>query len=1123
MLNGRLFPLNGPAYVSAYIEIDKEYQLKSAFSSATNKFDWALTFDTPGSEVERKMTFKLQGHNEKAHKYLQATFESPHRKANFETGVQNSDTEMVAYAKGDSENQKFSARVGFTKVIKSEKSYELTPIIEYNNADVIPYKVSGKILVNGDANDRKITFDHLSVEPNNAGANKFGPLKVNGKLDYALKQQDQAFSVSTQLDVDYTDKNAKVNAVFATKENEFNLDADVLSDCEYANGMLKFHHRHDDPEKMKKLADIKYHYKDDIVFVYGKDFQSTTKRFEMLHQWEYEREKKAFKSLVGKNTINIAPISVWIRADGDVKPNHIGYDVELKNAKNTFGSKLSKDSNQKVHGDWNLVFGAHANKHKLDVTSTRVFDDSAKTSTVKAHASSTFGTDIDFNASFDNEISNQKANIHADTNIVLMKSYKPIEAAFDLSIAGKTGHTNGKVLYDSVEYVKFDGELSRADTTTGKFEASVHELLTAHVNFNQNKGELKSDLVINFIKFGRKVKVDTKYSRTSSKLDFHNDFYYDFERDDTRHISIDSKNKYSTSSVNSVNEVTINGEKFELIGDGKRSGQYTNGKQEGSLTLRLPTQREFTATLNREVNFSGPKSTGHGTIKLIDTNGATKKSRSVEFEGNLKDGNREKGFFDMHHKLTLINFDGQKIEAKSQLKRLPKDQFKMALVTFDASGAIPTPVSFSVGLDEYCAVHAIYHAKAKFGDRAEIDFSGNYAVGEAEKTPATFKLTGKVAVPQTKLNDLTFDTSGSLKYPDVQNVDGVYQYNFDFNSKLGDKDVAVKTSGKTSLHNGDVALSIKLPETQPFDLNVGYTFDHQPEQASYKASGSVEVHYGNGKTINVSGDVSSKEHKMRTFHVSAVTPYEKAKNLDFTFKSNRKEENAYDTEVELIVDGSKYKLVNAVVYSRVNPSVNIELYYPNDGHSQLYAALNRIGDRKFKLSLRFDNINGFNLISDAELSYQSLENFAVIIDLDSAALKANKLHLDVHTKQSGNNRGIEFTATKQNTNILSGTADYTIKEEKSKTTIDAKGNVNLYDKSETLSFQLIRNTLDGSQNNETGVLVSLHIAHLIFICSQTIAFNRFVRITIIAGTQRKDWSQEHRCRAQSDKQRIPYS
>lgn len=171
-----------------------------------------------------------------------------------------------------------------------------------------------------------------------------------------------------------------------------------------------------------------------------------------------------------------------------------------------------------------------------------------------------------------------------------------------------------------------------------------------------------------------------------------------------------------------------------------------------------------------------------------------------------------------------------------------------------------------------------------------------------------------------------------------------------------------------------------------------------------------------------------------------------------------------------MLDDKKYKLTNAVVVSRLNPSIQIDAYYPS-GHSQVAASLSRLNDRKYKSTLRIVNLNGFHLTSDAELSYQSIENFGLIFDLDSEALKANKLHIDIHSKQNGNNKGIEFSATEKDKNIVSGTADYQVKEEKGKTTVEGKGNVNWYDKSSAITFQFMKNTFDEAHNNETGVMV----------------------------------------------------
>lgn len=104
-----------------------------------------------------------------------------------------------------------------------------------------------------------------------------------------------------------------------------------------------------------------------------------------------------------------------------------------------------------------------------------------------------------------------------------------------------------------------------------------------------------------------------------------------------------------------------------------KSGSYKTGKQNAKFLLRLPTQREITGSLDRQVDSSSPKVTGHGVIKVTDTIAQSgRKQRSIESIATLKDGNKEKRFFDLTHKLTLIDFDGKSIVVDSHVNHLPK-------------------------------------------------------------------------------------------------------------------------------------------------------------------------------------------------------------------------------------------------------------------------------------------------------------------------------------------------------------------------------------------------------------------------------------------------------------------
>lgn len=112
------------------------------------------------------------------------------------------------------------------------------------------------------------------------------------------------------------------------------------------------------------------------------------------------------------------------------------------------------------------------------------------------------------------------------------------------------------------------------------------------------------------------------------------------------------------------------------------------------------------------------------------------------------------------------------------------------------------------------------------------------------------------------------------------------------------------------------------------------------------------------------------------------------------------------------------------------------------------------------------NIGDFYLTGDSEILFQSIENFYLISDIDSPKLKLNKVHVDVRSKSNAGAKGIEFKATSDNKNIISGSADYTIKHD-GKTEIEGHGNVKIFDQQKTAKFVLQKDT----KSNKNGISV----------------------------------------------------
>lgn len=177
--------------------------------------------------------------------------------------------------------------------------------------------------------------------------------------------------------------------------------------------------------------------------------------------------------------------------------------------------------------------------------------------------------------------------------------------------------------------------------------------------------------------------------------------------------------------------------------------------------------------------------------------------------------------------------------------------------------------------------------------------------------------------------------------------------------------------------------------------------------------------------------------------------------------------------MEVTVDGEKYKLTSDTTLSQVNPKIDLNLYAPNNKHSQVSLGLTRVGDQKYKGVARLVDVLGHDLTLDSDVTYQSVESFTVLLDIDSASLKINRVHVDVATKNEGGSKVVTFRATEAGKEVVSGSGEITVKNERGRTTIGGSGNVKWHDKPGVANFQLTRAALEEATNHETGFMVNL--------------------------------------------------
>lgn len=644
--------------------------------------------------------------------------------------------------------------------------------------------------------------------------------------------------------------------------------------------------------------------KNSFVIVYDKDLESKTKRIELSQDYHYEKKEDGqIKSLVVKNRINASPIHLEVVLNGAVQEKHLDYDVSAQFKQHKLSSNLNVDRDRTALGDWDGKLDVGVNAHKLNLESKRAIDVNAQRSTITNKVTSSFGTKIDINSVFDHVLNRQRAYVKVDGLLKLAKDQPECTVAYLLSVTPKVATTTGSLKTGNVESLSLNIVLNRnaadGNPNDGTLSLNVKDpdtskdILSAKGELTSTKGTCQSSVVVSLPIIGRKIKITTTGTKNPQQLDLSTEVLYNFEKDNSRRISLSTKNKYTETEIESDNELDLDSEKYVLNFNGKISGVLRNGKINGGFLVRLPSLREISGTLNRVVDSKAPKATGNFNIKLTDTvnHAGQKKARSLAIDCELKEGNLQERLFDLSHKFTLTDFEGKDIVSRLTFKHLPKGDYKVAATSLSVSGShIPNAITLEISADEYCPVHAVFHVNVRHGKSVAITLKGNYALGERGAKPSTYKIDLKANIPETKLEELSLVSSGSFKTPALNDPNGKYVYEVTLNGGLNKRKLVLQLNGEGSKRTGKTTLNLNLPETEPLSVDLTYSnngllTESQGDGSVHEAEGSASIKYGNGKHIQFNADTKLINGKSAVIHGRLSTPFEQAKSLEVTLKT----------------------------------------------------------------------------------------------------------------------------------------------------------------------------------------------------------------------------------------------
>lgn len=479
----------------------------------------------------------------------------------------------------------------------------------------------------------------------------------------------------------------------------------------------------------------------------------------------------------------------------------------------------------------------------------------------------------------------------------LRKNFSSLNFSLDfaLSLTKKNAKSHAKVSSSSEELASYDVNvnLNGGDTsakTDGTVTLSVKDVLKGSGRFEEQKSKGLFELLITLVRSGRKLNLKDNYEYSDSELKINSELYYDYEKDNAKKIAIKTDTKYLKNTLNTKNELDVNGEKYALdfnVGHTEDAAHRT--KTNGDFKLRLPSQREISGDVSRESGAKGEKHSCQSTLRLKDTL-SNKKSRTLTFTGSVTDGQLDPLLFNVNLNTKFVNFENKDLVLDAKFKHLPTGHFKTAVGELKLSGAqVPNPVEVVLSIDEYCEVHAVYHSILKYGSQTDIKINGNYNVGERGGEPSKFEIKTSANVPDAKWKQIQLTSSGELKLPRSDDENGLTEVVLKLNGNVDDQQIRFDTNGNVGKQSGQLKLNVNLPENDPVTLDLNYNYnevstDSNPPIKTQSAKGSVDVKYGKGKSVVFSGDAKVTQDKEFDIHGTLQTSYEQARNLELRLR-----------------------------------------------------------------------------------------------------------------------------------------------------------------------------------------------------------------------------------------------
>ncbi|XP_055922493.1 apolipophorins [Eupeodes corollae] len=1023
-----------PKHIALRLQTEKKINIVGSYDKKPNAFLWKLKYSTPGSQIPHNTELNVEAMGSSPKSFIRASLEHPEIRLSAEAGLLNNEQEILLYGQYDVNGDKNEQKIGLTK-----NGNEYRPLIEVTTSKGVSNEINGihaegRIIRQENGNNVRFTFDNFQIiTKDNART------IINGWADM---------------------KPFKSELKIRLGKEEYVIKSHFSLENGYSAGM--FVQEKNSPHSNGASIDLQLvpnSLSDNIVVAIA-DY-----KFEMQNQFDYSRkENKDLEEMKFKNQLKLNQGSALIlqgTLNGEVRPKLVQFAIEAARGQSKASLDYHFAADKRASGDYSLDVNAKLNQHYIDLKSRS--DIKGVHYVIENSLTTSWGTKLTAKGEVGQRMSSQDAYIDLQGTFIFTPKDK--QGNWLLKVLGTADKTSCdfKLVRDSGE-ITFNGESNHPQDkiTNGKLNLQVKDQLVAKADFKINKGG-KGELtaIVNLKKAQRKINIDSKFNIATPKYDIETTIGYDNDKK----IYVKTENVMDKTKTSTKTLVDINGDKYLLEGNAATKGEKAmNGEVEGMLSLTMPNGRQFDGQISRKIT-TAKTGIAHGSMTAsIGDKLPNNERRSIEVSSNLEKYNKKTNEYVASHNIVYTNFAGKKLDAVQKIKHLLQGNFKSLDCSLKLGGELLTaPIDVSLIIDEYCPKHAIFRVSGKYGDQINANVNGNYDLGARDK-PASYELQINVAAPQTNLKAYSLATSGKYLRPETEN--GVRSIELHFDQRAGDKSMKINTFARGNSNHGTYSLDLASSNLQaPLKLDGSFSTESQGKGTG---KSKYNLNFSHGENAIKSGlDVNYVESNSAIIHLIHDSTWSGSQNkVDLVVRLSKVDDTA-EVKSDLQFNGQKYSLESQIFTNEHKKGATIKVILPQKT-TTVSAIIEKLGELKGKVVIKIDNLADLDYEQTLEANLNAVDDFYITSNTNSKKLKIDDYSVDIRAQANSGGKGVEINVKNAKSVIISGSATYIVKHEKTKTIIEGQGQIQYYQKTNNANFKIIHQLYDIATDKEIG-------------------------------------------------------